>query len=90
MPEVEESKQTWILDSTPWIPDFRYWIPGFWIPDSNRNRIPNPRFPDSKSKNFPDSLAWGDRIEVNKEKIVGKLSSQGDSGADGQPHKRCA
>ena len=34
------TRQSWILDSTPWIPDSRYWIPvfvsGTLIPDSKR------------------------------------------------------
>ena len=57
LPQVRESK-SWTLDSTPWIPDSRYWIPAFdsgtWISHSGF-WIPNPRIPDSISKNFSDS-----------------------------------
>ena len=63
-------RQSLILDSTPWIPDSWYWIPVFvngtefqslWDPDPlSCIQIPKPRVPDSASKNFPDSLTWGD------------------------------
>ena len=69
-PHVErDPRQFWILDPTPWIPDSSYWIPdlfhwnsdsgfqlsvGFQIPTAVF-RIPNPRIPDSTSKNFLDS-----------------------------------
>ena len=50
-----------------------FWIlrRGFRIPIVNRIR--NPRFLDSKSKNFLDSLAWSYRIEVNKGNICWKI-----------------
>ena len=61
-PMLENPRQSWILDLTPWIPDSRYWISdylsvklGFRIPNSEFQslmgfRIFLSRIPDSTSK----------------------------------------
>ena len=51
-----ESKQSWILDSTPWIPDSWYWVSDFLIAESGF-RIPIVSgIPESLSC-IPDSKA---------------------------------
>ena len=54
------SRQSWILDYTPWIPDSRYWIPTsvsrtFWIQIVSGIADTLSCFPDSNT-NFPRIL----------------------------------
>ena len=54
------SRQSWILDYTPWIPDSRYWIPTsvsrtFWIQIVSGIADTLSCFPDSTTKFSQDS-----------------------------------
>ena len=46
LPMWGNSRQSWILDCTPWIPDSRNWIPvlvrGIWIPNCNHKYSQTP------------------------------------------------
>ena len=63
---------------------FQYLSVGTWILDSNRFwdsgflelyfQIPKPRIPDSTSKNFPDSITWGELSVLGSVYIEEKLS----------------
>ena len=70
--EIQDSRESWIPRFGFRIlgTGFQYLSVGTWILDSNRFwdsgflelyfQIPKPRNPDSTSKNFPDSLTWGE------------------------------
>ena len=49
-PMLENPRQSWMLDFTPWIPDSRYWIPDY-LSVEHGFRIPHSEF--QSSEGFP-------------------------------------
>ena len=51
-PMLENPRQSWILDFTPWIPHSRYWIPDY-LSVEHGFRIPHSEFQSSVGFRIP-------------------------------------